>query len=269
MKILFLGDVVGRSGREAVCRFLPQVRKEYTLDFIVVNGENAAGGFGITAAICDEFFKAGADAITTGNHVWDQQEIIPKLAKEKRLLRPHNYPEGTPGTGFCLLTSASGKSLLVLHLQGQIFMAEHLPCPFACADSMLRQYSLGANVSAILVDIHAEANSEKMALGHYLDGRVSAVIGSHTHVPTADARIFPGGTAYQTDAGMCGDYNSVIGMEKTAPVKRFLTKITKHTKMTPASGEATVCGAIIETDDKTGLAKGIIPIQKGGSLGVT
>ena len=267
MKILLLGDVVGRSGREAVYNFLPAARKKYALDFVVVNGENAAAGFGITPAICDELFKAGTDVITTGNHVWDQQEIIPRIAKDNRILRPHNYPENTHGTGLCLVTNAQGKSLLVLHVQGQIFMHENLPCPFACADNVLKQYSLGANANAILVDIHAEANSEKMALGHYLDGRVSAVIGTHTHVPTADARIFSGGTAYQTDAGMCGDYNSVIGMEKSAPIKRFLTKTTKNNKMTAASGEATVCGIIIETDDKTGLATRVEVVQEGGVFG--
>lgn len=266
MKILFLGDIVGRSGREAVCSFLPQARKAHGLDFIVINGENAAGGFGITPAICDDFFKAGADVITTGNHVWDQQEIIPRIAKDNRVLRPHNYPEGTHGTGINIVKNAKGQNLLVIHVQGQLFMHENLSCPFSCVDSILKQYTLGANATGILVDMHAEATSEKTALGNYLDGRVSAVIGSHTHVPTADTRILPGGTAYQTDAGMCGDYDSIIGMEKTAPIKRFLTKINKNTKMTAAAGEATICGIIIETNDKTGLAEKIEPVRKGGIL---
>lgn len=267
MKILFLGDVVGRSGREAVCHYIAHARSQLQMDFVVVNAENAAGGFGLTPAICDDLFKAGAHVLTTGNHVWDQQDIIPRLSKDSRVLRPHNYPESTPGTGLHLITNHKGQSLLVLHLQGQVFMHEHLPCPFACADNALKTYTLGANVSAILVDIHAEANSEKMALGHYLDGRVSAVIGSHTHVPTSDARIFRGGTAYQTDAGMCGDYDSVIGMEKAAPIKRFVSKISKHNRMVAASGEATVCGAIVETDDKTGLAVSIEAIRSGGMIG--
>ncbi len=267
MKILFLGDIVGRSGRDAVCSFIPQARQKYALDFVVVNGENAAAGFGITPDICDEFFKAGVDVITTGNHIWDQKEIVPRLSKDNRLLRPHNYPENTPGTGSHVAINKKGQSLLVLHLQGQIFMAEHLPCPFACADKALKQYTLGTSVNAILVDIHAEANSEKMALGHYLDGRVSAVAGSHTHVPTADAHILPGGTAYQSDTGMCGDYDSVIGMEKSLVIKRFLTKIPKMHKLNVATGEATVCGIIIETDDKTGLAKSTETIRKGGILG--
>ena len=266
MKILFLGDVVGRSGRDAVCAFLPKARKQHALDFIVVNGENAAGGFGITPAIYDDFIKAGADVVTTGNHAWDQQEIIPKFAKEKRLLRPQNYPEGTPGNGYYLATNNKGQTLLIIHVQGQLFMHEHLSCPFAACDSVLKQYKLAANANAVLIDIHAEASSEKMALGHYLDGRVSAVFGSHTHVPTNDARIFDAGTAYQTDAGMCGDYNSVLGMEKAAPIKRFLTKINKNNKMTVASGEATICGVIVETDDKTGLAIDITIIKEGGSL---
>lgn len=266
MKILFLGDIVGRSGREAVCAFLPQARKSHALDFIVVNGENAAAGFGITPAICDELFAAGADVITTGNHVWDQQEIIPRIAKDNRVLRPHNYPEGTSGTGACLVTNSRGQSLLVVHVQGQLFMHENLSCPFASVDNVLKQYTLGTNANAIVVDIHAEATSEKMALGHYLDGRVSLVVGSHTHVPTNDARIFSGGTAYQTDTGMCGDYNSVIGMEKSVPIKRFLTKLTKNTRMTPASGEATLCGIIVTTDDKTGRATAVEVVKKGGSL---
>jgi 2',3'-cyclic-nucleotide 2'-phosphodiesterase len=264
MKLLFLGDVMGRSGREAACAYVKTQRQ--AVDFIIVNGENSAGGFGITPAICEEFFKAGADVITTGNHLWDQQEIVPLLAREKRLLRPLNYPEATLGTGLGVYTNARGQSLVVLHLMGQIFMHEHLNCPFASADAALKQYTLGASAAAIFVDFHAEANSEKNAMGHYLDGRVSAVIGSHTHIPTADARVLDRGTAYQTDAGMCGDYDSCIGMQKEAVLKRFTSKITKGNKMVAASGIATVCGAFIETDDKTGLAKSVVPIRVGGIL---
>lgn len=266
MKILFLGDIVGRSGRDAVCAYIPQARHAYGLDFVVVNGENSAAGFGITPAICDDFFKAGVDVITTGNHVWDQQEIIPRISKDNRILRPHNYPESVPGTGVCLVKNSKGKSLLVLHIQGQLFMHENLLCPFACADATLKQYTLGGNTDTILVDVHAEATSEKNAMGHYLDSRVSLVVGSHTHVPTNDARVLKGGTAYQTDAGMCGDYDSVIGMEKSGPLKRFVNKATKLTRLTVASGVATVCGIIVETDDKTGLAKNIEVVKNGGSL---
>ncbi len=267
MKILFLGDVVGRSGRDAVCAYIPRARKEYSPDFVIVNADNAAGGFGINAGICEEFFKAGADILTAGNHVWDQQEILPTLGREKRLLRPHNYPANTTGTGLGIYTNARGQNLVVLHLQGQIFMQEQLPCPFACADTVLKQYNLAGNAASIFVDFHAEATSEKMAMAHYLDGRVSAVIGTHTHIPTSDTRVLRGGTAYQTDTGMCGDYDSVIGMEKASVIKRFLTKINKGNKMTAASGEATICGAIIETEDKTGLAKSIEPIKIGGIIG--
>lgn len=264
MKFLFLGDIVGRSGRDAACAYLPKARKEHELDFAVVNVDNAAGGFGTTPDVCKEFFKAGADIVTGGNHIWDQQEVVPYLAQEKRLLRPQNFPDIAPGTGVGVVTSPSGLCLVVIHVQGQLFMHEQLACPFACVDAQLKTHKLGAGGTTIFVDFHAEATSEKMALGQHLDGRVSAVIGTHTHVPTHDARILSGGTAYQTDAGMCGDYDSVIGMEKSVPLRRFLTKIPKGPRMTPATGPATICGAIVETDDKTGLAKSITPVRLGG-----
>ena len=253
MKILFCGDVVGRSGREAVIKHVPRLRQEWGLDFVVVNGDNAAGGFGINPVICREFFAAGVDVITGGDHIWDQKEIIPMLASDKRLLRPHNFPPKNPGKGFEIFTLANGKKIAVIHLLGQVFHKEHLPCPFAMADELLTGQKLGANLQAILVDFHAEATSEKCAMGHYLDGRVSVVVGSHTHIPTSDVRVMPKGTAYQTDAGMCGDYNSVIGFAPEAPLERFLTKIGK-VKLEAASGEATLCGLLVETDDQTGLA---------------
>ncbi len=260
MKILFLGDVVGRSGRDAVTRHLPALRSEWALDFVVVNGDNAAGGFGITPQICKDFFSAGADVITGGDHIWDQKEIVPYLAQEKRLLRPQNFPSQVPGTGNGIFTAKNGKKVLVLHLLGQVFHKEHANCPFATADDALASVKLGGGVAAIVVDMHAEATSEKMAMGHYLDGRVSVVTGSHTHVPTNDARIFPKGTAYQTDAGMCGDYDSVIGFQPAAPLERFLTKVTKI-RMEPATGEGILCGTLAETDDTTGLAKSCESIQ--------
>ena len=265
MKFLFLGDVYGRSGRDAVCAALPDLRKQHAIDFALVNGENAAAGFGLTPALCADFFKAGADALTTGDHTWDQQELLPTLSNDKRVLRPHNYPQGNPGTGVGIYESAAGKKILVIHLMGQVFMRDHVECPFRAADAILATYKLGANCDAILVDFHAEATSEKMAMGHYLDGRVSLVVGSHTHVPTADAHLLKGGTAYQTDAGMCGDYDSIIGAEKTAPLKRFLTKNPKH-RLTPAMGPATICGNVVEVDAKTGLAKSITPLKIGGVL---
>lgn len=258
MKLLFLGDIVGRSGRDAVVAALPKLRAEHALDFMVVSGDNAAGGFGITPQVCKELFDAGADVITGGDHIWDQKEIIPYLSQEKRLLRPANFPDKAPGRGHGLFENKSGKKLFVLHLLGQVFHKEHTNCPFATADKLLDGVKLGAQ--NILVDTHAEATSEKMAMGKYLDGRVSVVTGSHTHVPTADARILPKGTAYQTDAGMCGDYDSVIGFEASGPLERFLTKISRI-KMEPASGAATVCGTLVETDDKTGLANSCKAIQ--------
>lgn len=266
MKLLFLGDIVGRSGRDAVCDWLPKARAEHGIDCAIVNAENAAGGFGMTPAICADLFAAGADVITSGNHVWDQQDIIPALSSDKRILRPHNYPPGTPGSGATLAQTKSGKKVLVMHVQGQIFMHESLGCPFAACDEVLKTYTLGANVDAIVIDIHAEANSEKYAMGHYFDGRVSLVVGTHTHVPTNDAHILKGGTAYQTDAGMCGDYDSCIGMKKETVLKRFTSKITKGNRMEAAMGEATLCGVIVETDDKTGLAKTIQPVKVGGVL---
>jgi metallophosphoesterase (TIGR00282 family) len=253
MKILFLGDVVGRSGRDAVVKHLPQLRKELALDFVVVNGDNAAGGFGITPAIARDFFEAGADVITGGDHIWDQKEIVPYLSQEKRLLRPENFPDKTPGTGHGIFTAKSGKKILVLHLLGQVFHKEHTNCPFATADKILAPMKLRANIDAIIVDMHAEATSEKMAMGKYLDGRASLVTGSHTHVPTADARVLPKGTGYHTDGGMCGDYDSVIGFEPTAPLERFLTKISKN-RLEAAQGEGMLSGTLAEIDDATGLA---------------
>lgn len=253
MKLLFLGDVVGRSGRDAVIKNMPILRRDMALDAVIVNGDNAAGGFGITPQIAKDFFACGADVITGGDHIWDQQkEIKAYLAQEKRLLRPENFPVKTVGNGNFLLTLADGRKLLVLHLLGQVFHKEHTRCPFLTADEILEKYRLAAN-TAIMVDFHAEATSEKTAMGKYLDGRVSVVVGSHTHVPTADARILPKGTAYQTDAGMCGDYDSVIGFDPAAPLERFLSKISKP-KIEAAQGAATICGLYVEIDDKTGLA---------------
>ena len=252
MKILFLGDVVGRSGRDVVVKNLPVLRREMAVDEVIVNGDNAAGGFGINPQIAKDFFMAGADVITGGDHIWDQKEIIPYLSQEKRLLRPENFPLKTVGNGHYLLTLADGRKLLVLHLLGQVFHKEHTRCPFLTADEILANYKIGANM-AVLVDFHAEATSEKTAMGKYLDGRVSVVVGSHTHVPTADARILPKGTAYQTDAGMCGDYDSVIGFDAAVPIQRFITKINKP-KMEVSTGKATLYGLFVETDDKTGLA---------------
>ena len=264
MRILFLGDVVGRSGRKVVLAELPSLRTRYKTDFVIVNGENAAGGFGITEGICDELLDAGADVITTGNHVWDQREALVFIARQPRLLRPVNYPAGTPGRGAGIFKARNGAQVMVINAMGRIFM-DALDCPFQALDRELGQDNIKTKADAIIVDFHAEATSEKQALGHYIDGRATAVIGTHTHVPTADDHILPGGTAFMSDVGMCGDYNSVIGMQKDEPVHRFLTKIGRG-RIEPANGEATLSGLAIETDDATGLAKAVAPVRIGGRL---
>jgi hypothetical protein len=264
MRILCCGDVAGRSGRTVLCEHLPRLRSGLGLDFVVVNGENAARGFGITEKICKQFYEAGTDAITTGNHVWSQREIISYIDGDPCLLRPHNYPQGTPGRGCAVFTLGDGRKVLLLHLMTRLFM-DALDDPFACAEAELAKYRLGKSVDAILVDIHGEATSEKTAMGNFLDGRVSVVFGTHSHVPTADARILPGGTAYQTDLGMCGDYDSVIGMKKEAAIARFVKKVPGE-RLTPAEGEATLCAVYVELDDETGLATSIEPLRLGGCL---
>ncbi len=264
MRIVFLGDVVGRSGRKAVCEVLPALRQRLAADFVIVNGENAAGGAGITEAIFEELRGAGADCVTLGNHAWDQREALVFIERQERLLRPVNFPPGTPGRGAGLFTAANGGQVLVVNAMGRIFM-ESLDCPFQAIERELAACRLKETADAIFIDFHAEASSEKQAFALFVDGRVSAVIGTHTHVPTADARILPGGTAFQTDTGMCGDYNSVIGMDKEEPLRRFLTKIP-GARFEPATGEATVCGVMIDTDDATGLARTIAPIREGGVL---
>jgi metallophosphoesterase (TIGR00282 family) len=264
MRIVFLGDVVGRSGRKAVCETLPALRQRLAADFVIVNGENAAGGAGITEAIFEELRGAGADCVTLGNHAWDQREALVFIERQERLLRPINFPPGTPGRGAGLFTAANGGQVLVVNAMGRIFM-ESLDCPFQAIERELAACRLKETADAIFIDFHAEASSEKQAFALFVDGRVSAVIGTHTHVPTADARILPGGTAFQTDAGMCGDYNSVIGMDKEEPLRRFLTKIP-GARFEPATGEATLCGVLIDTDDATGLARAIAPIREGGVL---
>lgn len=266
MKILFGGDVVGRSGRDAVLKYVPELRAKHKLDAVIISGDNAAAGFGITGDIVKEFLAAGVDVITGGDHVWDQKDMPAFIGSEPRILRPHNFPPSVPGSGVFSWKTTNGKTIVVLHLLGQVFHKEYLDSPFTCADEALKRYTLGGTAHAIIVDMHAEATSEKMAMGRYLDGRVSMVVGSHTHVPTADARILQGGTAYQTDAGMCGDYESVIGFEQTVPLQSFLTKMRKS-RMEAASGEATFCGTLVTVDERTGLATAIESIRLGGVLG--
>ena len=264
MKVLYIGDVVGKSGRKAVEDHLPRLRDELALDFVVLNGENAAHGFGITGAICDSFFALGVDVVTTGNHAWDQREIIDYMQGEPRLLRPINYPEGTPGRGAGVFETAGGKKAMVVQAMGRLFM-DPLDDPFQGVQRALLNKKLGESVDFIFVDIHAEATSEKMAIGQHFDGQVSMVVGTHSHIPTADAQILPQGTAYQTDAGMCGDYDSVIGMTKAPAIGRFLTKV-RGERLTPATGEGTLCAVYVETDDATGLATKISPVRLGGRL---
>jgi len=264
MRILICGDVVGKSGREAIGEHLPGLREQLDLDFVIVNGENAAHGFGITDKICASFYQLGADVITTGNHVWDQREIMNYIGGDPKLLRPINYPDGTPGNGFGVFEARNGKKVLVVHAMCRLFM-DPLDDPFAAIEQVLSKYQLKAQVDAILVDFHGEASSEKQALGHTLDGRVSMVIGTHTHVPTADHQILEKGTAFQCDIGMTGDYNSVIGMKKRTACERFTTKLPQG-RLEPAEGEATLSGLFVETDEATGLAKRISPVRVGGRL---
>lgn len=264
MKFLFLGDIVGRTGRVAVTENLPELRSRLKLDFVVANGENAAGGFGITAEICRALFDAGVDVITGGNHSWDQHEITRFIDQEPRLMRPANFPEGTPGKGVARFDSPSGHRVAIINVMGRVFM-DALDDPFAAVQKALVDYRLAQTADFILIDVHAEATSEKMAMGHFADGRASLVVGTHSHVPTADAHVLPRGTAYQTDAGMCGDYNSVIGMQIEEPLRRF-TKKRSGGRFEPAKGEATVCGVYVETSPETGLAEKISPLRLGGQL---
>ncbi len=264
MNILFCGDVMGRPGREAVRKYVPGLRRDLALDLVVVNAENAAHGSGLTERLCGELYECGVDVLTTGNHVWDQRELIAYIDRDPCVLRPANFPAGTPGAGWRLHPLADGRKALVVNLMGRLFM-DALDDPFARLQAILADHPLGAGVAATLVDIHAEASSEKMALGHFADGRVSAVFGSHSHIPTADAQILPGGTAYQTDAGMCGDYDSVIGLQKAPAVRRFVTKMPGERPQV-AEGEGTLCGILLETDADSGLARRVEPVQIGGRL---
>jgi 2',3'-cyclic-nucleotide 2'-phosphodiesterase len=263
MRILFIGDVIGKPGRDVVHAELPRLIEMLKLDFVIVNGENAAGGFGITRAIANEFFAIGVDVITTGNHWADQREILNFIADEDRVLRPRNLPKGAPGKGANLYQARNGQNVLVVAPLGRVFM-EPQDDPFAAVDSELNACPLGEAADAIVVDMHAEATSEKMAMGHFCDGRASLVVGSHQHIPTGDAQILPGGTAYQTDAGACCDYDSVIGMEKYEPLNRFTKKLPGN-RYTPATGPATLCGVFVETNAK-GLATRVDPVRVGGRL---
>jgi metallophosphoesterase (TIGR00282 family) len=265
MKLLYLGDVVGRAGRQAVVDRLPGLRADWKLDFVVVNGENATSGIGLSGAHAETLFAAGADCVTLGDHAFDQKDMLTHIETDNRIIRPLNYSKAAPGLGARLFTATGGCKVLVLQVLGQVFMKRPFDDPFSAVDAVLRKHPLGGVANAIIVDIHCEATSEKMAMGHFCDGRASMVVGTHTHVPTADAQILPAGTAFQSDAGMCGDYNSVIGMEKAEPLRRFITGMPKG-RFQPAMGEATVSGLYVETDDRTGKATRIEMVRQGGRL---
>ncbi|NKB43793.1 MAG: metallophosphoesterase [Alphaproteobacteria bacterium] len=264
MRILYLGDIMGKSGRQAVIDRLPDLRGQLGLDFVIACGENAAHGFGITVKICEALFLAGVDVITTGNHAWDQREIIDYIPTEPRLLRPINYADGTPGLGSGLYHTADGRQVAVCQVMGRLFMPP-IDDPFRALETFLGGTQLGQDADAIVIDIHGEATSEKTALGCIADGRASLAVGSHSHIPTSDTRIMPAGTGFQTDAGMCGPFDSVIGMDAGIAVRRFVDSLPGE-RLEPASGTATICGVMVETDDRTGLADKIYPLRDGGEL---
>ncbi len=264
MRLLFVGDIVGRSGRRAFCARVPELRTRLGIDVCIANAENAAAGFGLTAAIADQLFAAGADVLTMGNHLFDQRELVAHIEREPRILRPLNMMPGTPGRGLIEHRDAQGRRVVVIQVIGRLFMGLY-DDPFRAVDQALRPYRLGVNAEAIVVDVHAEATSEKLGLAHFLDGRVTAVVGTHTHVPTADVRVLPGGTGYVTDVGMTGDYDSVIGMEKEGALRRWLSQVPGP-RLEPARGEATLCAVLIDVDAATGKARGIQPVRLGGCL---
>ncbi|MCB1367189.1 MAG: YmdB family metallophosphoesterase [Rhodobacteraceae bacterium] len=265
MRLLFLGDVVGRSGRRAITETLPRLRQDWALDFVVVNGENASGGMGLTGAHAKLLLEAGADCVTLGDHAFDQRDMSQAIEHEPRILRPLNIAKVAPGKGFRLFDAGKGRKVLVVQALGQVFMKNPYADPYSAIDQVLKAHPLGGQASAIMVDFHAEATSEKMAMGHWCDGRASMVVGTHTHVPTADTMILPGGTGFQSDAGMCGDYLSVIGMDKAEPMRRFITGMSKE-RFTPAAGPATLSGLFVETDDASGHAIRVVPVRQGGRL---
>jgi 2',3'-cyclic-nucleotide 2'-phosphodiesterase len=265
MRILFLGDVMGRSGRSAVAERLPRLRLDMALDFVVVNGENASSGAGLTPEHAKAILQAGADCITLGDHAFDQKDMLQFIETEPRIIRPLNYARTAPGKGARVFAAPGGRKVLVTQALGQVFMKRPFDDPFSAVDAVLRAHPPGGMVQAAIVDIHAEATSEKMAMGHWCDGRASLVVGTHTHVPTADAQVLPGGTAYLTDAGMCGDYLSVIGMERDEPLRRFITGMPKA-RFEPAAGPATLSGVFVDTDDATGRARSVSPLRLGGRL---
>ena len=256
---------MGRSGRRAITERLPGLRHRLGADFVIVNGENASGGRGITAGHAQLLLESGADCLTLGDHAFDQKDLLTFIEREPRIIRPLNLAKEAPGRGAGVFSDARGRKLLVTQALGQVFMSRPYDDPFSALDGVLRAHPRGGMVQAAIVDFHAEATSEKMGAGHFCDGRASLVVGTHTHVPTADAQILPRGTGYLSDAGMCGDYNSIIGMEKTEPLRRFVTGMARD-RFAPAEGEASLCGVMIETDDRSGECRKIMPVRDGGRL---
>lgn len=267
MRLLFLGDVVGRSGRNVVADNLPGLIDRYRLDFVIVNGENAAAGFGITEEIFQGLLDAGADVVTTGNHAFDQKEALVFADRQDRFLRPINYPPGTPGRGSGSYAARNGAQVVVINAMGRVYM-DALDDPFAALERELESSPLGNTADALVIDFHAEATSEKQAAGWFVDGKASLVVGTHTHVPTGDHRLLPGGTAYMSDAGMCGDYDSILGMDREEPLKRFLTKL-RGERMAAAMGPGALSGVAVEIDDHTGLATAVAPYRWGPGLAET
>jgi len=265
MRILFLGDVMGRAGRKAVADRLPALRRDWGVDFAIVNGENATSGAGLSPDHAGALLTAGADCVTLGDHAFDQKAMIGHIDSEPRILRPINFSKVAPGQGARVYALPDGRKVLVAQILGQVFMKRPFDDPFSAIEPVLRAHPLGGQVQAVIVEVHAEATSEKMALGHWCDGRASLVVGTHTHVPTADAQILPRGTAYQSDAGMCGDYNSVIGMQTDEPMRRFITGMPGG-RFEPAVGEATLSGVLIDIEARTGLARAVHPVRLGGRL---
>ena len=265
MKILFLGDVMGRAGRDAIVANLKQMRSDWRIDFVVVNAENASNGAGLTEQHAKLILEAGADCVTLGDHAFDKKDMLSYIEQDTRIIRPLNFAKNAPGRGARIFSDTRGRKILVAQVLGQVFMKRAFDDPFATIDAVLKNHPRGGQVSASLIDMHCEATSEKMAMGHFADGRASVVVGTHTHVPTADAQILPKGTAYLTDAGMTGDYLSIIGMEPAEPMRRFVTGMPKS-RFTPALGEATLSGVYFETDDRTGAATRIEMVRIGGRL---
>jgi 2',3'-cyclic-nucleotide 2'-phosphodiesterase len=264
MRLLFLGDVVGRSGRDGVSERLPGLIERYRLDFVVINGENASHGRGLTESHFKDLRAAGADAITLGDHAFDQRDTFTYIEREAILLRPLNLPDATPGRGANLIEGRNGHRVLVINAQGRVFM-DPIDDPFRAVEAAIAACPLSEQADAIIVDFHTEATSEIQAMGHFLDGRASLVVGTHTHIPTSDHRILKAGTALMADAGMCGDYDSIIGVDPDEPLNRFLTGIAMN-RFEPAEGEATLCGIMVETDAASGLALRAEPLRVGGVL---